>query len=50
MGGGVDVAVVGGGIVGLATALAITEQRPGAAVELISAGGSLGSQSCWQNV
>ena len=45
MGEGVDVAIIGGGIVGLATALAITDERPGASVVVLEKEPTLGSTS-----
>ncbi|WP_210752259.1 L-2-hydroxyglutarate oxidase [Nocardiopsis alborubida] len=44
-----DYAVVGGGIVGVATALKILEQRPGASLLLLEKGASLGTHQTGHN-
>ena len=45
----VDVAIIGGGIVGLATALAVTDERPGAPVVVLEKEPTLGSHQSSRN-
>jgi L-2-hydroxyglutarate oxidase LhgO len=49
MGAQVDIAIIGGGIVGLATALALTEARPGSSIAIVEKEDGLGRHQSSRN-